>query len=795
MSTDSFIQQIKNQIDLHLEATPDAPAMVEEAFVVSLYGEWGIGKTHTLKSLQAKYDEALHGALAQAAGVKTITIPVFFSPWRYEKEAHLIVPLVKTVQAQLDRLIADKVLQDPTKKSWLTRLSNAATSVANLGLSLAAGSKFKVSLLGIMEGEVDLDKVLKHDKLTHAEIKEASEKVLAKRLPPKAESLYYDTLAWLAKLCEGDSKNGTEPALRFVLFIDDLDRCLPDKAVEMLESIKLFLDIPAFAFVIGVDNEVIERGIRHRYDQYLKIDSHNLPITGNEYLEKIVHLPLVLPRMREDQARVLLEPYRARLAACLPLRKPKEGEQIATDTDRVTAVFNLLVTIVPPVPRKLIRAMEGLLFKLGLLKGEHPEHEKLSETFVLRLVGLQQLYPSVYRLIKIEPRNWLRLLTVRSERGVLSIEDEVENGKFLTLPQIESSIKHVETAQIEVIDESPLSEPEQSMGQLRSNGKSVDGSVTFSQLNAILQALTSAELQRGANNPLSVLKPLDGEDLKTHWEHRLVYMHHGAIAQEENELVEIIYTADETSVDALEESHERLPDKVYARIVATAWWQKLKRSLLATERSERELAMLDVDFSTISIPQINTLLLQSYFDPTAAAYQQTLQDDDWWDEFQERMNACSSDVHTYWIETMKARIKKYRLVSPRYQLEDDSDPSKAKEVRDLKTDLVWRRAEEAQKFTFDDAQIHEAQVATETGKAWRVPTKDELAGLVEKAKFNRSQKLATIDHAAFPDTPASWFWSSLSDVGHFDGAWVVGFGYGGVSNVNRSSNSYVRLVR
>ena len=52
-----------------------------------------------------------------------------------------------------------------------------------------------------------------------------------------------------------------------VIFVDDLDRCLPEKAVEVLEAIKLFLDVPGCIFVLGIDHGVIERGIRLRYGE------------------------------------------------------------------------------------------------------------------------------------------------------------------------------------------------------------------------------------------------------------------------------------------------------------------------------------------------------------------------------------------------------------------------------------------------------------------------------------------------------------------------------------------------
>jgi predicted KAP-like P-loop ATPase len=116
-------------------------------------------------------------------------------------------------------------------------------------------------------------------------------------------------------------REGGGPKLNFLFLIDDLDRCLPESAVKMLESIMLFLDVESCAFVLALDDEVVERGIAHRYRDYgatnnnraLESIAHSLnpdhyrafnsdhdhvhanPITGSEYLEKIVQLPLRVP--------------------------------------------------------------------------------------------------------------------------------------------------------------------------------------------------------------------------------------------------------------------------------------------------------------------------------------------------------------------------------------------------------------------------------------------------------------------------------------------------------------------
>jgi predicted KAP-like P-loop ATPase len=52
---------------------------------------------------------------------------------------------------------------------------------------------------------------------------------------------------------------------RLIVFVDDLDRCLPEKALEVLEAIKLFLEVPGVIFILGMDQDVIRQGIEARY--------------------------------------------------------------------------------------------------------------------------------------------------------------------------------------------------------------------------------------------------------------------------------------------------------------------------------------------------------------------------------------------------------------------------------------------------------------------------------------------------------------------------------------------------
>ena len=80
---------------------------------------------------------------------------------------------------------------------------------------------------------------------------------------------------------------------RLVVLVDDLDRCLPEIAIETLEAIRLFLFVPRAAFVIAADEGMIEYAVRQHFP--------DLPVTtgpatyARNYLEKLIQVPFRLP--------------------------------------------------------------------------------------------------------------------------------------------------------------------------------------------------------------------------------------------------------------------------------------------------------------------------------------------------------------------------------------------------------------------------------------------------------------------------------------------------------------------
>jgi hypothetical protein len=81
------------------------------------------------------------------------------------------------------------------------------------------------------------------------------------------------------------------------IFIDDLDRCLPDVALDVLEAVKVFLgEVPAI-FLVAADEKLIGQGLRLRYRD-LPEESIDFAQKGREYFEKIIQFNVRVPERK-----------------------------------------------------------------------------------------------------------------------------------------------------------------------------------------------------------------------------------------------------------------------------------------------------------------------------------------------------------------------------------------------------------------------------------------------------------------------------------------------------------------
>ena len=254
----------------------------EPRFAIGIFGGWGSGKTTLMKAIKS--------ALSDPGIVK-----VDFNAWRFEREPQLLVPLLDTIRAALVQWSEPRDLQ--TRE----RVRSIANRIGRVVRALATGLSAEIGLPGAAKVKYDVGTAL--DALS------------SPGAPETAQSLYVAAFQELERAF-GEFVEGS--VTRVVVFVDDLDRCLPGNALDLLESMKLFFDLPGFVFVVGLDEDVVQRAIRAKFaelDRYLPTREDREPaITslggqqlGREYIKKIFQVPYSLPAMMPQQLDDLLD--------------------------------------------------------------------------------------------------------------------------------------------------------------------------------------------------------------------------------------------------------------------------------------------------------------------------------------------------------------------------------------------------------------------------------------------------------------------------------------------------------
>jgi uncharacterized protein YjbI with pentapeptide repeats len=89
---------------------------------------------------------------------------------------------------------------------------------------------------------------------------------------------------------------------RILVTIDDLDRCEPEKTVDVLQAINLLLNFDSFIVCVGIDARVISRAVEDHYKGLLG----ETGASGYEYLDKVVQIPFRIPEPTGEEIRTFL---------------------------------------------------------------------------------------------------------------------------------------------------------------------------------------------------------------------------------------------------------------------------------------------------------------------------------------------------------------------------------------------------------------------------------------------------------------------------------------------------------
>lgn len=269
---------------------------------IGVFGDWGSGKSSILKIVE---EELTGGNLD---GFKDGTLVLYFNGWVFEGYDDAKAALLESIIEKFDthKTIGNKV------KDTTVKLFKSVKWMRLLGLSFK-----KVIIPGAaayLTGGASLLPFLVNE-FSQLKPKDLGEKLTGE----DAEGFLKDIIkkneqeeVTMVREFRDDFKEMIEKSeiKKLVVIIDDLDRCTPERLIENLEAIKLFLNVEKTAFIIGADPRIVRHAIEHRYktdsiENALDSDSRNKRIVS-DYLEKLIQVPYYLPKLSDNEVETYL---------------------------------------------------------------------------------------------------------------------------------------------------------------------------------------------------------------------------------------------------------------------------------------------------------------------------------------------------------------------------------------------------------------------------------------------------------------------------------------------------------
>jgi predicted KAP-like P-loop ATPase len=303
-----------------------------QGLVMAVDGPWGAGKTTLLNFIK-------HYLVERADDVGAVpSVIVDLNPWWFSDREQLARQFLAQFRAQF-----------PSENKLLMTAADALATYADaigtaVSVSLAGGTGFKVPLLGpaIAWGLRQL------------------------KLPPKD----------IARLKADVSTALSASAQRFVVFVDDIDRLMPDEIREVFKVIKALADFPNVVYVLAFDRHVVSRALGASLG----------PENGHAYLDKIVQAQFALPAVDHD---LLVQKFIDDLQKLY-------GE---VDDDSFSATYwgNVFHDGLAPLlqrPRDVVRIINALSVTFPALRGE------VNPVDFIALEFLRVFMPTVYATIR-----------------------------------------------------------------------------------------------------------------------------------------------------------------------------------------------------------------------------------------------------------------------------------------------------------------------------------------------------------------------------------------------------------
>lgn len=380
-----------------------------EPLSVGVHGDWGAGKSSVLLMVEEAF-----------AGNERV-LCVRFNGWVFQGFEDAKAVLIETVVDELlrkrptHRRLADQAEKVLRRVDWM----KVARKASSYGISLATG--------------------IPHPE-TIRDLGAAARAVLARggegATAEKLATLVGGSSDFLREVEEDSApeqmhafREEFEELLRradidrLVVLVDDLDRCLPEIAIETLEAIRLFLFVPRAAFVIAADEGMIEYAVRQHFP--------DLPVTtgpatyARNYLEKLIQVPFRLPSLGYAETRIYVtlllvlndcgeesdEFSEIVGVAREVLRRPWKGpgldrtaigEALGSVPEAVERALELAGRIAPILadgargnPRQIKRFINTMMLRLAIAE-ERGFQDELNISVLAKIMLAEQFAPALY---------------------------------------------------------------------------------------------------------------------------------------------------------------------------------------------------------------------------------------------------------------------------------------------------------------------------------------------------------------------------------------------------------------
>lgn len=231
---------------------------------ISIQGAWGTGKSSIMQITKNTLEKSEN------------THNIWFNTWQFSQ-----FNMDDTLASSLLSCLMNELSASDEQKAEISKITQAIHAAQTVG---RFGKDVLLSILETTAGSKVVEKV--ENGLDKAQA------IITKQEPINAATAISNLKDQFSKCVEETLANTKKD--RVVVFIDDLDRLEPRKAVELLEVLKLFLDCKNCVFILAIDYEVVCRGVEAKYGRLKDNEKENRE-KGKSFFDKIIQVPFKMP--------------------------------------------------------------------------------------------------------------------------------------------------------------------------------------------------------------------------------------------------------------------------------------------------------------------------------------------------------------------------------------------------------------------------------------------------------------------------------------------------------------------